>query len=64
MYLDLEQLREEYKLPPKEVIDSCLGVLMTSENKDDTLTISEQIAYGTLIHYKGLIIEDTDKEKE
>lgn len=47
MYLDLNQLKEEYKIPSKEIIDSCLGVLLQSENKDAHLTVSEQIAFGT-----------------
>lgn len=64
MYLDLNQLKEEYKIPSKEIIDSCLGVLLQSENKDAHLTVSEQIALGTLQHYKGLVIEASDKKTE
>lgn len=64
MYLDLNQLKEEYKIPSKEIIDSCLGVLLQSENKDANMTVAEQIALGTLVHYKGLVLEPTDTDKE
>lgn len=54
MYLDLEILKEEFKIAPKEVIDTCLAILLQSENKDTTLTVSEQLAIETLEHYKIL----------
>ena len=64
MYLDLETLREDYKIPSKEIIDSCMAVLLQSENKDETLTVAEQIAFGTLAHYKALVVEDKDKPEK
>ena len=48
IYLDLEQLKEEYKIGKKEMIDSCVAILMQSTNNTATLALSESIAINTL----------------
>lgn len=63
MYIDLEKLKEEYKIAPKEIIDTCLAVLLQSENKDSQMTLSETIASATLAANGVLKIQDKEEKK-
>ena len=61
MYLDLEKLKEDYKIAPKEIVDTCLAVLLQSENKEGNPTLAESLAMATLAASGILKLEEKEK---
>lgn len=55
MHIDLENLREEFKISKKELIDTCLSVVLNSISKAGELTIAEEVAIKTLKENKILV---------